>query len=108
LSERKGDVRVYQGPDKRAKIAKDCIILGDLFAITVDGCLIHVPTGRNIPPPSSGVLALDDRKFVKHLMDKAGDLWLTTLTMPWGVGISSLPPATAKKLRQSWESYPGD
>lgn len=93
------------GEGKRTKVIPEATIIQGLMAITPDGYTIHVPTGRNINPPTSGVPALNDRKFIGHMLDRDPDGWEKTRALKFS---DRLPAELYPRLFATVESYPGD
>jgi hypothetical protein len=93
---------MFMGDGKRAQIIEASII-GPL-AFTDDGRLIHIRTGRLIPPPE-GVPVRDNLAYARHLLAEAPYEWDEAEKFFFG---NFLPPYLRTALAAARASYPGD
>jgi hypothetical protein len=103
-AERRALVRVF-GSDKRSRST----VIAELLAVTDDGYVIHLPTGRHIPPPldAEGLPRediKDDRAFVLHMLAADQEAWETTRGLEFG-GFPATP--LRDRLLASSQSYAG-
>lgn len=94
------------GPDRKPlKQRKRATVIDDIFGITDDGYLIHVPTGHNIDPPKHQgeyVKVTDDRAFALHMLKADPEGWASTRSFLIGV---SFPRDLAERLLKTRDSY---
>lgn len=88
---------------------KRATVIDSVLAYTDDGFVIHVPTGRNIPPPmrdGEPTMAIkNDRKFILHMLRADPQAWADSLKLAQ----RQLPTGDlAARLKATRDSYPGD
>jgi len=98
-----------EGALRPAEKRKRGVVIDDLFGLTDDGYVVHIPTGRNIGPgrtkEGAERLIQDDRKFVEWLRSSDPEGWESSRNYKFG---QPLAPALKERLQHTRDSYPGD